>query len=101
VNLYAYRATHPRVLKFNGWQAGPENGRALELALNLAKSLIGGPHRIVCAWGANARGRPEAGAFMRAAISAGVPLFALKRSPDGTPHHPLMLPYSCELEVMP
>lgn len=100
VNLYAYRATHPRVLKFNGWQTGPDNGKALSMALELARKQEGGEHRVICAWGANARGRPEAGAFIQAATIVGVPLYALKRSPDGTPHHPLMLPYTCNMEAM-
>lgn len=97
MNLFAYRATSPAVLKRAGWPTGPDNAETLQRVLQEAKDR---GDVVVCAWGANARGRPEASAFIRRARDMGVELFALRRSPDGTPHHPLMLPYSCKLEAM-
>ena len=98
VNLFAYRATSPSELKRAGWLQGDDNDRTLSEVLYSAKRR-GSP--VVCAWGANARGRPEAGRFMESAGIIGVDLFAFKTSPDGTPHHPLMLPYASKLEPLP
>lgn len=96
VNLFAYRATDPKELKAAGWQTGGDVNRRM-LTSVLVKSGMRAEH-IVCAWGANARNRPEAQHFRDLARRLPVTLHALRTSADGTPHHPLMLPYDCKLE---
>lgn len=95
VNLFAFRATDPKELKAAGWDTGGDTNRRV-LTSALVTSGMRAQH-IVAAWGANARGRPEAAAFLDLARRLPVTVHALRLSPDGTPHHPLMLPYDCEL----
>lgn len=92
VNLYAYRATDPRALKAAGWPVGPKNHEHMAGAI---LDIIHGGGIVVAAWGANARGRPEASAMLAKAARTGIAVHALRILPDGTPAHPLMLPYSC------
>lgn len=99
VNLFAYRATDPRDLKNNGYQGGPENGFWLrDVGEDSART---NPHEpVVLAWGANARDGQAAYAAaqaLRILLERGAHLFTLRTLADGTPAHPLMLPYSCVL----
>lgn len=94
VNLFAYRATDPADLKAGGWQQGEDNA---VLVCDMARQYVHDGGRVVVAWGANARGRPEARSMLSSLRGYGVPLYALRVLGDGTPAHPLMLPYSCEL----
>jgi len=91
VNLYAYRATHPRDLRTAGYPVGPENNDFISIALD-------GTDAVVCAWGANARGlaRPtEVLSLLRRRL---LKPKALSLTAGGIPAHPLMLPYSCTLQ---
>jgi hypothetical protein len=109
VNLFAWRATDPRDL----WSAhdrgedvvGPENDEAIREAIRCDGPTSGwldpGVGDVVVAWGAHAsdkRARERVSAVLlliraewRGARSWGV-------SGDGSPRHPLMLPYSTRLE---
>jgi len=98
VNLFAYRATDPAALARAGWPQGPDNMRHIRAA---ALRVVAARGRIVCAWGANARGRPEAAAVIAMLRSDRNRLYALRLLRDGTPAHPLMLPYTCELQELP
>lgn len=98
VNLFAYRATAPADLKRAGWPQGPEN---LATVLQVAEHVRKRNGAIVLAWGAHARGRPEVASYAAALIGAGHDLHVLQRTPDGTPRHPLMLPYTCTLQRLP
>lgn len=95
VNLFAYRATKPKDLRDAGWPKGMSNDHAIhETAIRAINA--GAP--VVCAWGANARPhRQYAGSILLALASLGCRVVALRQLNDGTPEHPLMLPYSCEL----
>jgi len=93
-NLFAYRATKPADLRNNGYQIGPENDRIM--TARMADMKMDERGYVICAWGANARylRRPQ---DVRSHMAlAGVRLLALRRLSDGTPEHPLMLPYSCQ-----
>lgn len=94
VNLYAYRATDPKALKAAGWPVGPENH---EHTVHAIMEVMHGGGIVVAAWGANARGRPEASEMLAKMARTGIAAHALRILPDGTPAHPLMLPYSCSL----
>nr|WP_297388176.1 DUF1643 domain-containing protein [uncultured Roseateles sp.] len=94
-NLFAYRATDPGNLRWAQYPVGPDNDAAIA-AMGAVSVERGTP--VVCAWGANARRTPgrvsEVLALLRART---VDIKALRIMPDGTPSHPLMLPYSCDL----
>lgn len=93
-NLYGFRATKPRELKNHGYPEGPLNDSIMTRRLEELKLHERG--YVICAWGAHARGlsKPQ---YVRSHLSlAGARLRALRLLPDGTPEHPLMLPYSCQ-----
>ena len=95
VNLFAFRATDPRDLACAGHPEGPANNEAIASA---GQRCIDTNSTTVCAWGANARQFPRRTERVRTSLAlAGVRLRALRLLKDGTPEHPLMLPYSCSL----
>lgn len=81
VNLFAYRARHPRALRTVRDPVGPDADRHLVAAAAEA-------HRVVAAWGNHGqwRGRDEA-----ALALLGAPL-CLGLTNSGAPRHPLYLP---------
>lgn len=90
-NLFAYRATDPRELYRCPDPIGPDNDEYLRQI----------PPRVdVClAWGAHGRRFPERVKRVEALLPEEKCLLALRCLADGTPAHPLMLPYSLELSV--
>ncbi|ANH71481.1 hypothetical protein ACS15_2299 [Ralstonia insidiosa] len=95
VNLFAFRATDPKALAYAGWPVGPDNAEYIARA---TKEVHEDEGRIVFAWGANARGRDEAQAMIGDLAYRDIPGYTLRLLLDGTPAHPLMLPYSCSLQ---
>lgn len=90
VNLFAYRATSPKVLKAAGFPVGPDNAHHIISAVSrCAKTL--------CAWGSNAAGHAQERMVRETLRLCDVRTFALRINSDGTPAHPLMLPYTCTL----
>lgn len=88
-NLYGFKATHPRDLRQAGYPAGQDNEYYL-------RSIISGAALVICAWGANARKRPEDAAKVLQMIKdTGRVPYALRLLRDGVPEHPLYLPLSC------
>ena len=92
INMYAYRATDPRDLKQAGYLIGPDNDTWLRYVATSA-ALQNVP--LICAWGAHARGTDRVDEVLKLFRETEVCLMALKLLDDGTPAHPLMLPYSC------
>lgn len=93
VNLFAYRATDPSVLERVLDPAGPRCDEYIRKALEDAH----GP--IVVGWGANTRMASRRPDKVLDIIIYGAhknPL-CLGTNKDGSPKHPLMLPYSTEL----
>lgn len=96
VNLFAYRATDPKALKAAGYPVGPENDFWIGQALDLSPPGLG--NRVILAWGANAE---QPGACRRAAevrsrvAGHGAVWGTLERLRNGTPAHPLYLPWDC------
>lgn len=83
VNLFAYRATDPKVMKAAGSEAiGPENNEMIFKQLE-------GVTTVVAAWGHGGKYFDREEAFLASAKARGVKLKALKLSKDGTPQHPL------------
>ncbi len=98
-NLYAWRATKPRALAAHevADPVGPENDAYLGHAIAAASMVI-------VAWGAHIL--PKRLAVSKAArvarfmeiVGPHQKLWCLGTSADGSPRHPLMLPYSTPLE---
>lgn len=100
-NLFAYRATDPAELRRAGFPQGIDNEPWLE---RLAACAHANNEPVICAWGAHARSlqaqrQVETVRRILTRVRGLVPLhvFALRKLADGTPAHPLMLPYSTEL----
>jgi hypothetical protein len=90
-NIFAFRATDPRVMRAAADPVGPDNNAAILDSLPWADSVI-------CAWGTHGAhlGR---GAQVEALLrGAGVPLFHLGLSKDGHPKHPLYIGYKVQPE---
>lgn len=99
VNLFAFRATSPKVLA-RRWRArpppetsGPDNDGHIRAA-------IGGAGRVVVAWGNLPSGtmRARRDDVLRIIAALGAEPVCLGRTRDGEPRHPLMLPYATPLE---
>lgn len=90
MNLYAYRATNPADLKRAGYPIGPLTDTVIQLLLPSCAA-------VVCAWGANARQRPERAAQVHSLLLRHSAVYALRLLSDGTPEHPLYLPSACKL----
>lgn len=91
-NIFAYRATDPKVMRAQTDPVGPENDAAIRY------SALQWADRIICAWGTHgaflSRG-PHVEALLRA---TGKPLFTLGLTQDGHPKHPLYIGYDRQPE---
>lgn len=97
LNVGAYRATDPKKWKAASDPFGPENTvRHLQDYLQQFA-----PGATVAAWGkpctASERGRMRAEAIKKAIVG----LQCWGRNSDGSPRHPLMLPYTTERQSWP
>lgn len=102
-NLFAYRTKNPKVLKAAGYPRHEAEDEALRVALLSVRG-------VVCGWGGNAAGHPRAGEVLQlikqhAQTSGRDELMprALKINADGTPAHPLYMPYrlASDYQAMP
>ena len=88
VNLFAYRATSPVEMKrYRGDPVGVANFNYVERAARRAKL-------IVCAWGKDGAHLDRGNIMLANLWDLGLDLHALKLNNDGSPAHPLYLPYS-------
>lgn len=88
VNLFAWRATDPKNLKSAGFPVGEENDWAIWLNAKESADVV------ICAWGAHARGLARTQEVMGMLKGWNIRPKALSLLADGTPAHPLMLPYT-------
>jgi hypothetical protein len=92
VNIFAYRATDPRVMRAQGDPVGPANDAAILAAAEWAD-------RLVCAWGSHG-GHLDRGAAVEAVLRrTGQPLYQLGLTKAGQPKHPLYIGYDRQPEV--
>lgn len=90
-NIFAFRATDPRVMRAEGDPVGPDNDAAILSSLPWAD-------RIICAWG-NHGLHLDRGATVEALLrQAGAPLFHLGLTGQGQPRHPLYVGYETRPE---
>jgi hypothetical protein len=89
VNIFAYRATDPRLMRAQADPVGPGNDAALVEA-------AGWGDQIICAWG-NHGAHLGRGAAAEALLRAqGKPLFHLSLTKEGVPKHPLYIGYAVQ-----
>jgi len=94
VNIFAFRATDPKVMRGQSDPTGPGNDAAIVDSVTDWQ-----PDRVICAWGAHGahlgRGRAVAG-LLRA---TGADLWHLGLNAGGEPKHPLYIGYDRQPEL--
>lgn len=99
VNPYAFVATNPQDLRNAGYPTGgEENDRAIRRAAREATGTWG---PIICGWGTLGAGLVRPVEVYSQLRREQFPLTALSVNADGTPSHPLMLPYKCTETLAP
>lgn len=91
VNIFAFRATDPKVMRAQGDPVGPANDAAIVAAAHWGEQVI-------CAWGSHGAhlGR---GAVVESLLRAtGRPLYQLGLTQAGAPKHPLYIGYAVQPE---
>jgi hypothetical protein len=87
VNIFALRSTDPTALYSHADPVGPDNDRAIVGAAQKAAL-------VVCAWGGRGSYMMRGYRVLRMLNEAGVRPHALRLNRDGSPAHPLYIPYS-------
>ena len=95
-NLYAFRATNPRVLLLASDPVGPENLQAIR---RIAADAMQTGMPIVAAWGAGMNG--AAVWVMNVIRDSGATVKCLGVTADGSPRHPLYVKSAQPLEPWP
>lgn len=88
-NIFAFRATDPRVMRAAADPVGPLNDAAI------AEGAAWGA-RVLCAWGAHGAHLDRGPAVARILRGTGAPLCHLGLTKDGHPRHPLYVGYATE-----
>lgn len=99
VNLYAWRATHPRDLaaaERNGDDiVGPDNDYTIRTVVTAP-----GNNSVLCAWGNSHPVAARVRRFRELLRAGGIHPYHLGLTSDGQPRHPLRVPYSQPLLVL-
>lgn len=90
VNLFALRATDPRALRIHPDPVGPLNEDMIELT---ARETVAAGGAVVAAWGADRFARERA-IETADLLSDFATVWCLGTTKDGSPRHPLYVPYS-------
>ncbi|RMH49565.1 MAG: DUF1643 domain-containing protein [Alphaproteobacteria bacterium] len=85
-NIFAFRATDPRVMRAADDPVGPENDQAIVAGAEWADT-------IVCAWGTHGAHLGRGPAVERLLRATGRPLHHLGLTREGHPRHPLYVGY--------
>ncbi len=88
-NIFAFRATDPRVMRAQADPVGPANDAAIAEGALWADS-------VVCAWGAHGAHLGRGSAVEALLRATGRPLLHLGLSKAGHPKHPLYIAYECQ-----
>lgn len=94
LNLFAVRATLPRIMKRAADPIGPENLHWFTCALT-AHAVD--DHLVVCAWGVHGAHLGQDRAMLSWLTEQGIAPLTLGLTRDGHPRHPLYVPYTAEL----
>lgn len=97
VNLFALRSTNPRILYRNDTpiSSASDPSRNAEMILYAA----GIAQKVICAWGKHGAYMDRARLTLSALKAIGVQPYALRINKDGSPAHPLRIPYDEPLKV--
>lgn len=87
VNLFAFRSTNPLGLQRVGDPVGPHNDKAI-LDACIGAGLV------VCGWGKHGALGDRARKVLRLLADNGIKATALAVNGDGSPKHPLYVPYT-------
>ncbi len=93
-NLFAWRSTDPRALYDVADPVGPDNDQHLAAIASEAA-------RVVCAWGRHGALQGRGPAVVRLLAPHRARLACLGVNADGSPKHPLYLPYTAALVPFP
>lgn len=93
-NIFAFRATDPKVMRAAADPVGPGNDEAIAHSAPWAD-------RIVCAWGSHGAHLDRGRAVERLLRGTGQPLHHLGLTRDGQPRHPLYIGYGQQPEPWP
>lgn len=96
INLFALRATDPKVMLAHPEPVGSENNEVCRRALKAARD-DGSP--VICAWGKHGRHRDREAWALALARQIDVQLFVFRLNQDGTPQHPLYISRDVRPEV--
>jgi len=92
VNIFAYRATDPKVMRAQVDPVGPGNDAAILAAAVWAD-------RVVCGWGSHGAHMDRGVAVEAVLRTLGRPLFQLGLTKAGQPKHPLYIGYDRQPEI--
>lgn len=98
LNLFAFRATDPAVMKATADPVGPDNDRHIRAALADAKHTGAD---VVAAWGVHGVHMGRDAEVKAMAKAAGVTLTCLGTTKEGHPRHPLYVPGAQEFVRLP
>jgi len=90
-NIFAFRATDPRVMRAVADPVGPENDAAIAQSADWADQII-------CAWGGHGAHLGRGAAVAQLLRATGRPLWHLGLTQDGQPRHPLYIGYAQQPE---
>ena len=93
-NIFAFRATEPKVMRAQDDPVGPQNDAAITESLAWADQII-------CAWGAHGAHLGRGAAVEALLRGAQKPLFHLGLTKAGAPKHPLYIGYDRQPELWP
>ena len=94
-NIFAYRATDPKVMRAQEDPVGPENDASIRESLDWAS---GPEDRIICAWGAHGAHLQRGAAVEDLLRASGRALHHLGLTKAGAPRHPLYIAYEHQPE---
>lgn len=91
-NIFAYRATDPKVMRAQADPVGPGNDAAIAEGALWAD-------RIICAWGGHGAHLARGGTVAQLLRATTKPLFHLGLTIGGEPKHPLYIGYAVQPEL--
>lgn len=90
-NIFAFRATDPKVMRAQTDPVGPGNDRSIAQS---AQGWLGGDaDKVICAWGTHGAHLDRGAAVARLLADTNRPLYHLGLSKAGHPKHPLYISY--------
>jgi hypothetical protein len=92
-NIFAFRATDPKVMRAEADPVGPDNDAAIMQSATLWR-----PDRVICAWGTHGAHQNRGTVVTDLLRKTGVGLWHLGLNAGGAPRHPLYIGYDRQPE---